>query len=67
MVNCWKEAVAAELQLAVLHALEAASNPDGGAESGECRLNYQSSFNQCVNLWVTGSWTESGPEVKRLT
>ena len=33
MVNCWKEAVATELQLAVLHALEAANDPDGGAES----------------------------------
>ena len=39
MVNCWKEAVAAELQLAVFHALEAANDPDSGAESGECRLN----------------------------
>ena len=34
MVNCWKEAVATELQLAVPHALEAANDPDGGAELG---------------------------------
>ena len=34
MVNCWKEAVATGLQLAVFHALEAANDPDGGAESG---------------------------------
>ena len=39
MVNCRKEAVATELQLAVFHALEAASDPDGGAESGVVRLN----------------------------
>lgn len=34
MVNCWEEAVATVLQLAVFHALEAANDPDGGAESG---------------------------------
>ena len=28
MVNCWKEAVATGLQLAVFHALEAANDPD---------------------------------------
>ena len=33
MVNCWEEAVAMGLQLAVFHALEAANDPDGGAES----------------------------------
>ena len=38
-VNCWEEAVATVLQLAVLHALEAASDPNGGAESGVVRLN----------------------------
>ena len=41
MVNCWEEAVlvATVLQLAVLHELEAANDPDGGAESGECRTD----------------------------
>ena len=39
MVNCWKEAVAMVLQLAVLHALEAVSDPNGGAEPGVVRLN----------------------------
>ena len=39
MVNCWEEAVATVLQLAVFHALEAASDPNGGAESGVVRLN----------------------------
>ena len=39
MVNCWEEAVATVLQLAVFHALEAASDPHGGAESGVVRLN----------------------------
>ena len=34
MVDCWKGAVATGLQLAVFHALEAANDPDGGAESG---------------------------------
>ena len=39
MVNCWEEAVATVLQLAVLHALEAANDPNGGVEPGVVRLN----------------------------
>ena len=38
MVNCWEEAVATVLQLAVFHALGAASDPNGGAEPGVVRL-----------------------------
>ena len=34
MMNCWKEAVAMELQLQCFMLLVLRSDPDGGAESG---------------------------------